>query len=228
MSAHHLKLNLDKTKLPSRKGISHPWPLYQHWELCGVPGSDCKEPGCDTRWPAVLHHQHYCNNPLLQILYHIRTIRPFLTQEAAQVLAGVPACIIRPLQLFQNSAALLVQLIQVVPLYTAPLPPALASGGRWNLIEDTGTCLLCCSGSSYIQDMVKPHTPAHPLHSATAIQLATPSLRGGPSYHSSKSHLFPVPAPQWAPQGYQVSRNSTHLQTENSSVQTTPWHMKIK
>ncbi len=50
------------------KEISCPWPLLQYWELCGVPSSDCKEPGCDTGWPAVLRCQHCCDKLLLQIL----------------------------------------------------------------------------------------------------------------------------------------------------------------
>ncbi|KAK6301287.1 hypothetical protein J4Q44_G00293850, partial [Coregonus suidteri] len=57
-------------------------------------------------------------------LYNIRRVRPCLTQEAAQVLiqalvisrldycnsllAGLPACAIKPLQLIQNAAARLV------------------------------------------------------------------------------------------------------------------------
>lgn len=53
--------------LPSRKGISHPQPLHQHWENCSVHDSDCKEFGCDTGGPAARHCQHHCNNPLLQI-----------------------------------------------------------------------------------------------------------------------------------------------------------------
>ncbi len=52
------------------------------------------------------------------------------------------------------------------------------------------------SGLSYIQDMVKPYTPAHPLRSATAKRLATPSLRARHSHHSTKSRLFAVLAPQ--------------------------------
>ncbi len=44
------------------------------------------------------------------------------------------------------------------------------------------------SGPSYIQDMVKPYTPARPLCSATARRLATPSLWGGPT----PSYRYPV------------------------------------
>ncbi len=64
--------SLDKTELlflgrfPG-KVSSHPWLLHHHWELCGVPGSDCKDLECDTGWPAVLHYQHCCDCTLLQI-----------------------------------------------------------------------------------------------------------------------------------------------------------------
>ncbi len=57
----------DWAALPSSGHISSQWPLHYHWELCGVPGSDCKEPGCDTGWPAILFCQHCSDNRLLEI-----------------------------------------------------------------------------------------------------------------------------------------------------------------
>ncbi len=62
------------------------------------------------------------------------------------------------------------------------------------------------------------HTP-QPVHYATPRRLATPSLRGVPAT-AQQNHTH------W----HQVCINSTHLpsQTENSSVQTAPWPMKIK
>lgn len=51
------------------------------------------------------------------------------------------------------------------------------------------------SGPAYIQDIIKPYTPALPTRSATG-NLATPSLRQQPSYCLTKSQLFAVLAPQ--------------------------------
>ncbi|KAK5920244.1 hypothetical protein CgunFtcFv8_024079 [Champsocephalus gunnari] len=53
------------------------------------------------------------------------------------------------------------------------------------------------SGPSYIQDMVKPCTPARALRSASARRLAAPSLRGGPKFPSAKTPGFAVLAPRW-------------------------------
>ena len=73
--------------------------------------------------------------------------------------------------------------------------------------------------------MVKPYTPACPLHSASANRLAAPSLRGTAS-HSTKSWLYAGSqmvdrAPHW----HQDSRKSTHLlpQAKDTSFPTTPW-----
>ncbi|KAL3066091.1 hypothetical protein OYC64_016104 [Pagothenia borchgrevinki] len=49
---------------------------------------------------------------------------------------------------------------------------------------------------SYIQVLVKPYTPARALRSASANQLATPSLRVGPR-NSSRTLLFVILAPKW-------------------------------
>ncbi|KAK6305047.1 hypothetical protein J4Q44_G00238270 [Coregonus suidteri] len=97
MTDHHLKLNPGKT------------------ELLFLPGKDC--PFHDLAIKAVTRSCRF-------MLYNIRRVRPCLTQEAAQVLvqalvisrldycnsllAGLPACAIKPLQLIQNAAARLV------------------------------------------------------------------------------------------------------------------------
>lgn len=123
----------DWAALPSREGRSHPWPVHHYWELCGVPDSDCKEPGCGTGWPAVFRTSLCCRDVSCScrfILHNIRRIHPFLTQEEAQVLvqtlvvwllAGVPACAIRPQQLILNAAAqpctLLLPIALLLPHY---------------------------------------------------------------------------------------------------------------
>ncbi len=95
----------DRAVLPSREGISCPWPLYQHWEHCGVPGSDCKEPG------VTVDDQLYLAANIAVItwscifmLLHIRKILDYCNS----LLAGVPACAMPPQQLVQNVAARLI------------------------------------------------------------------------------------------------------------------------
>lgn len=81
---------------------------------------------------------------------------------------------------------------QVLPHHTAPPHPALAIGGCSNLIQDTGTCLLCCEWIRPILRSGHAHIihPAHLLCSAAANRLASPSQWGGSSYHSTKSWLL--------------------------------------
>ncbi len=140
--------------------------------------------------------------------------------------------VIRPLQFIQNAAAWLVFNRQnfshtTLLLHTLHWLPVAAQIWLKTLIF--AYYAANSSGTSYIQDMIKPYTPACPIHSAPERRLASPSLRGGPSYHSTKPHLFAVTDPQgWNDLPVDVSRNSTHLQTENSSVQTAPWPMKVK
>ncbi len=138
------------------------------------------------------------------ILHNIRRKGPFFTQEVAQVLvqaliisyldycnsllAGVPACAIWPLQHIQNAAA---EWPSTYP--SSPTPHRY--GAPWLLVA--AYCAANGSGPSYIQDMVKPYTSTCPLSSASVKRLATPSLHGGHSHHSTKSRLFAVLAPQW-------------------------------
>ncbi|KAK5930426.1 hypothetical protein CgunFtcFv8_026661 [Champsocephalus gunnari] len=143
-------------------------------------------------------------------------MRPQLTQKATQVLvqalvisrldycnsllAGLPACAIRPLQLIQNAAARLVFNLPKCS-HTTPLLRSL----HWLPITARihfKTMLLAYhaangSGPSYIQDMVKPYTPACALRSASTKRLAAPSLRRGPKFPSAKTRGFAILAPKW-------------------------------
>ncbi|KAJ8398364.1 hypothetical protein AAFF_G00426190 [Aldrovandia affinis] len=115
MSTHHLKLNLGKT------------------ELLFLPakGSPMIDASITVEGSIVSPSQLCFSSHIAAItwtcrfsLHNIRRIRPFLTQEATQflfqalvisrldycnsLLAGLPACAIKPLQLVQNAAARLV------------------------------------------------------------------------------------------------------------------------
>jgi len=146
--------------------------------------------------------------------HNIRRIYPLLTQKAKQVLvqalvisrldycnsllASLPAKAIRPLQLIQNTAA---RLAFSLPKFTHTTP--LLRSLHWLPVAARirfKTLVLAYraangSGPVYIQDMVKPYTPARSLRSATTNQLVTSSLWAN---HSRKSRLFAVLAPQWS------------------------------
>ena len=142
------------------------------------------------------------------MLHNIRRILPLLTQKAAQVLvqalvitrldycnsllAGLPASAIPPLQLIQNAATFnLSSLTLLRSLHSLPA----AAGIRFTTLVIAYRAVNR-SGPVYIQDMVKPYTPACPLRSASAKHLDAPSLRGTANY-STKSRVFAVLAPKW-------------------------------
>ncbi|KAI4900648.1 hypothetical protein NFI96_026841 [Prochilodus magdalenae] len=126
MTAHHLKLNPSKTELlfiPSTTG--------PHCDLAISLGNSIT-PTEDARSLGVIldgqlsFSAHIANltRSCRFLLYNIRRIRPFLSQEATQLLvqslvisrleyctsllAGLPLRAIRPLQLVQNAAARLI------------------------------------------------------------------------------------------------------------------------
>ncbi|KAI4879835.1 hypothetical protein NFI96_016477, partial [Prochilodus magdalenae] len=138
MTAHHLKLNPSKTELlfiPSTTG--------PHRDLTISFGNSLITPTEDAGSLGVIldgqlsFSAHIANltRSCRFLLYNIRRIRPFLYQEAAQLLvqslvisrldycnsllAGLPLRAIRPLQLVQNAAA---RLIFNLPKFTHVTP----------------------------------------------------------------------------------------------------------
>ncbi|KAI4886774.1 hypothetical protein NFI96_006694 [Prochilodus magdalenae] len=138
MTAHHLKLNPSKTELlfiPSTTG--------PHCDLAISFGNSFITPTEDAGSLGVildgqlLFSAHIANltRSCRFLLYTIRRIRPFLSQEATQLLvqslvisrldycnsllAGLPLWAIRPLQLVQNAAA---RLIFNLPKFTHVTP----------------------------------------------------------------------------------------------------------
>ncbi|KAI4875089.1 hypothetical protein NFI96_025166, partial [Prochilodus magdalenae] len=138
MTAHHLKLNPSKTELlfiPSTTG--------PHCDLAISFGNSLIAPTEDARSLGVIldgqlsFSAHIANltRSCRFLLYNIRRIRPFLSQEATQLLvqslvisrldycnsllAGLPLRAIRPLQLVQNAAA---RLIFNLPKFTHVTP----------------------------------------------------------------------------------------------------------
>ncbi|KAI4893333.1 hypothetical protein NFI96_005518 [Prochilodus magdalenae] len=138
MTAHHLKLNPSKTELlfiPSTTG--------PHCDLAISLGNSLITPSEDAGSLGVIldgqlsFSAHIANltRSCRFLLYNIRRIQPFLSQEATQLLvqslvisrldycnsllAGLPLWAIRPLQLVQNAAA---HLIFNLPKFTHVTP----------------------------------------------------------------------------------------------------------
>ncbi|KAJ8385148.1 hypothetical protein AAFF_G00191990 [Aldrovandia affinis] len=130
MSAHHLKLNLGKNLgktellfLPKGSPMIDA-PITVEGSIVS-PSQSARSLGVTLdNQLCFLSHIAAITRTCRFSLHNIRRIRPFLTQEATQLLvqalvisrldycnsllAGLPACAIKPLQLVQNAAARLV------------------------------------------------------------------------------------------------------------------------
>uniref|UniRef100_A0A674CUA9 Reverse transcriptase domain-containing protein n=1 Tax=Salmo trutta TaxID=8032 RepID=A0A674CUA9_SALTR len=213
MTDHHLKLNLGKTELlflPGKDCPFHDLAITVDNSIVSSSQS-AKNLGVtlfSTNIKAVTRSCRF-------MLYNTRRVRPCLTQEAAQVLiqalvisrldycnsllAGLPACAIKPLQLIQNAAAHLV----------------------FNLPKFSHVTLLLCSlhclpveariryktmvlaygavrgtAPPYLQALISPYTQTRALRSSTSGLLAPLPLRKHSS-RSAQSKLFAALAPLW-------------------------------
>ena len=148
-------------------------------------------------------------------LYNIRRIRPFLTQESAQLLiqtsviskldycnsllTGLPACTLKPLQLIQNAAARLVfnqpRFSHVTPLLRSLhwLPVAARTEYK--------TLMLVFKASKgmappYLRSLIEAKKPCgYALRSANTGLLEEPSLKT-PGQKSTRPRQFALLAPQ--------------------------------
>ncbi len=130
-------------------------------------------------------------------LYNIRKIRPFLSEQAAQLLvqalvlsrldycnallAGLPACTIKPLQLIQNAAARAVfnepKNAHVTPLFIRLHWLPIAARIRFKVLKfayktTTGAAPI------YLNLLVQTYAPSRSLRSASERRLVVPSQRG--------------------------------------------------
>ena len=147
-------------------------------------------------------------------LYNIRRIRPFLTQESAQLLiqasviskldycnsllTGLPACALKPLQMIQNAAARLVfnqpKFSHVTPLLRSLhwLPVIARTEYKTLMLAYKATKGMA---PSYLQNMIQPYKPSRSLRSANTGKLSEPSLKH-PGQRSKRPRLFSLLAPK--------------------------------
>ncbi len=137
-------------------------------------------------------------------------IRPFLTQHAAQLLvqalvisrldnallAGLPSCTIKPLQMIQNAAARLVFIepkrAHVTPLFISVHWLRVAACIKFKtlmLAYRTATG----SAPSYFHSLLRIYIPSRSLRSASERRLVVPSQRGT----KSLSRIFSFTVPGW-------------------------------
>ncbi|KAM9433476.1 uncharacterized protein ACWYII_017087 [Salvelinus alpinus] len=218
MTDHHLKLNLGKTELLFLPGKDCPF----HDLAITVDNSIVSSSQSAKNLGVILDNTLSFSTNIKAVarscrfmLYNIRRVRPCLTQEAAQVLiqalvisrldycnsllAGLPACAIKPLQLIQNAAA---RLVFNLPKFSHVTP--LLRSLHWLPVEARiryKTMVLAYgavrgTAPQYLQALIRPYTQTRALRSSTSGLLASLPLRKYSS-RSAQSKLFAALAPQW-------------------------------
>ncbi|KAM9437695.1 uncharacterized protein ACWYII_015534 [Salvelinus alpinus] len=218
MTDHHLKLNLGKTELLFLPGKDCPF----HDLAITVDNSIVSSSQSAKNLGVILDNTLSFSTNIKAVarscrfmLYNIRRVRPCLTQEAAQVLiqalvisrldycnsllAGLPACAIKPLQLIQNAAA---RLVFNLPKFSHVTP--LLRSLHWLPVEARiryKTMVLAYgavrgTAPQYLQALIRPYTQTRALCSSTSGLLASLPLRKYSS-RSAQSKLFAALAPQW-------------------------------
>uniref|UniRef100_A0A673ZSF1 Reverse transcriptase domain-containing protein n=1 Tax=Salmo trutta TaxID=8032 RepID=A0A673ZSF1_SALTR len=194
MTDHHLKLNLGKTELLFLPGKDCPF----HDLAITVDNSLVSSPQSAKNLGVILDNTLSFSTNIKAVtrscrfmLYNIRRVRPCLTQEATQVLiqalvisrldycnsllAGLPACAIKPLQLIQNAA---VRLVFNLPKFSHVTP--LLRSLHWLPVEARiryKTMVLAYgavrgTAPPYLQALIRPYTQTRALRSSTSGLLA--------------------------------------------------------
>ena len=137
-----------------------------YWQWYCVCSSDRKQFRCDTTYDyiAVTTKDVSVSHTEGQVIL-VKPLAILHLDCCNSLLAGLPACAIQPLQLIQKTA---VQLVFNLPkfLHTMLLLPTLhLTGGCWNPIQVTGTCLPCCELQRPILHPGHGQT-IHPFHYA--------------------------------------------------------------
>ncbi|XP_076864252.1 RNA polymerase II subunit A C-terminal domain phosphatase isoform X1 [Brachyhypopomus gauderio] len=216
MAAHHLKLNPSKTELlfiPGATGPQQDLAISFENSLI-VPSKDARNLGV-TLDDQLSFSAHITNltRSCRYFLYNIRRIRPFLSQEASQVLvqslvisrldycnsllAGLPLQAIRPLQLIQNAAA---RLVFNLPKFTHVTP--LLRSLHWLpvaariLFKILMLAYKAKNGPapSYLMAMVKSRSAPRALCASSTARLDPPSLK---IYGRHATRCFSDLAPRW-------------------------------
>ncbi|XP_049332209.1 uncharacterized protein LOC125799462, partial [Astyanax mexicanus] len=216
MSSHQLKLNPSKTDL-----LFIPGTTSLHNNLSISFENSLVTPSAEARSLGVVmddqlsFSSHIANltRSCRFLLYNIRRIRPFLSQEATQVLvqslvisrldycnsllAGLPLRATKPLQLIQNAAARLVfnlpKFSHVTPLLRSLHWLPVVARIRFKTLT---LAYKAKNGPapSYLMAMVKARSAPRALRASSTARLEPQSLK---THRKQTSRLFSVLAPRW-------------------------------
>ncbi|KAI2644658.1 putative RNA-directed DNA polymerase from transposon BS [Labeo rohita] len=200
MKEHHLQLNLAKTELlifPATLTLQHDFTINLG-TLTITSSSSARNLGVifDDQLTFKDHIAKTARSCRFA-LHNIRKIRPFLTEQATQLLvqalvisrldycnallAGLPSCTIKRLQMIQNAAARLVfnepKRAHVTPLFiTLHWLPIAARIKFKTLMLAYRT--IAGSVPAYLHSLLPIYTPSRTLRSASERRLIVPSHRG--------------------------------------------------
>ncbi|KAI2646130.1 hypothetical protein H4Q32_024583 [Labeo rohita] len=238
MKEHHLQLNLAKTELlifPATPTLQHDFTINLG-TLTITPSSSARNLGVifDDQLTFKDHIAKTARSCRFA-LHNIRKIRPFLTEQATQLLvqalvisrldycnallAGLPSCTIKPLQMIQNAAARLVfnepKRVHVTPLFITLHWLPIAARIKFKtlmLAYRTATG----SAPAYLHSLLPIYTPSRTLRSASERRLIVPSQRGT----KSLSRTFSYTVPGWWNDLPTAIRNANSLTTFKRLLKT--------
>ncbi|XP_050967901.1 uncharacterized protein LOC127166568, partial [Labeo rohita] len=238
MKEHHLQLNLAKTELlifPATPTLQHDFTINLG-TLTITPSSSARNLGVifDDQLTFKDHIAKTARSCRFA-LHNIRKIRPFLTEQATQLLvqalvisrldycnallAGLPSCTIKPLQMIQNAAARLVfnepKRAHVTPLFITLhwLPIAARIKFKTLMLAYRTTT---GSAPAYLHSLLPIYTPSRTLRSASERRLIVPSQRGT----KSLSRTFSYTVPGWWNDLPTAIRNANSLTTFKQLLKT--------
>ncbi|KAL0174283.1 hypothetical protein M9458_030251, partial [Cirrhinus mrigala] len=213
MKEHHLQLNLAKTELlifPATPTLQHDFTINLG-TLTITPSSSARNL-CVIFDDQLTFKDHIAKTARFCrfALHNIRKIRPFLTEQATQLLvqalvisrldycnallAGLPSCTFKPLQMIQNAAARLVfnepKRAHVTPLFITLHWLPIAARIKFKTLM---LAYRTATGSvpAYLHSLLPIYTPSRTLRSTSERRLIVPSQRGSKSLSRTLSYTVP-------------------------------------
>ncbi len=245
MKEHHLQLNLAKTELL----VFQATPTLQHDFTIQIDSSTITPSSSVRNLGVIFDDQLNFKDHIAKTarscrfaLHNIRNIRPFLTQLAAQLLiqalvlsrldycnallAGLPSCTIKPLQMIQNATARLVfskpKRAHITPLFVSLhwLPVAARIKFKTLMLSyRTATG----SAPSYFHSLMTIYIPPRSLRSASERRLFVPSQRGT----KLLSRTFSFTVPGWWNELPTPIRNAESLTIFKRHLKTHLFHLHL-
>ncbi|CAM4660290.1 unnamed protein product [Leuciscus chuanchicus] len=238
MKEHHLQLNLAKTELlvlPANPSLQHDFTIQLESSLI-TPSRSVRNLGVtfDDQLTFTDHISKTARSCRFA-LHNIRKIRPFLTEHSTQLiiqalvisrldycnalLAGLPACATKPLQMIQNAAARLVfnepKRAHVTPLFTSLHWLPLAARIKFKALT-LAYRTITGSAPSYFHSLLRVYIPTRHLRSVNERRLVVPSQKAT----KSLSRTFSFTVPFWWNALPTLIRNAESLTTFKRQLKT--------